>query len=215
MRNGKKDMIRMTAIREEMLAEGFRLFTERGIEAVNMKEVAEACNVGIATLYRYYKVKLELVLAVGIRKWEEFGEYVKALQQEKHVEDMTAAGELEFYLDCYLELYEHHKDLLRFNQNLNYYVLHEGLTEEQLRPYLSAVIKLGQLFHGIYEKGQKDGTIRTEMPEDKMFASTAHIMMAVGSRFAQNAPYFIYNETDRTEEYQLLKKMIMREFVIE
>ena len=56
MRNGKKDEIRMTAIREDMMAEGFRLFAERGIESVNMKDLADACHVGIATLYRYFRV---------------------------------------------------------------------------------------------------------------------------------------------------------------
>ena len=138
MRNGKKDEIRMTAIREDMMAEGFRLFAERGIESVNMKEVADACHVGIATLYRYFNVKLELVLAIGARKWEEYDEYIRVLRKIRNAEAMSAAEELEFYVDFYMELYAHHKDLLRFNQNFNSYVQHEGATEEQLQPYVMA-----------------------------------------------------------------------------
>ena len=52
MRNPEKDEIEMQAKREAMLRNGFRLFAEKGIEPVAMQEVANACRVGIATLYR-------------------------------------------------------------------------------------------------------------------------------------------------------------------
>ena len=35
-----------------MIEQGFRLFAEKGIEPVGMLEVAEACHLGIATIYR-------------------------------------------------------------------------------------------------------------------------------------------------------------------
>ena len=214
MRNGKKDEIRMAAIREDMLAEGFRLFAERGIESVNMQQVADACHVGIATLYRYFRVKLDLVLAIGTRKWQEYDEYAREVRRAHGADDMTAAQELEFYLDFYIDLYEHHKDLLRFNHNFNAYVRREGATPEQLAPYVKAIGQMERFFHDLYEKGKRDGTIRTDMPENKLFAATAHIMLAVGVRYAQGLLYQGDSEEDRTQEYQLLKHMILREFVV-
>ena len=91
---------------------------------------------------------------------------------------------------------------------------HEGVPVEQLKPYLRAIGSIAVLFHELYEKGKKDGTIRTDMPEEKMFASTAHIMLAVAVRYAQGLLYSAENETDRTEEFILLKNMILKEFVI-
>ena len=214
MRNGKMDQERIAANREEAIAAGFRLFAERSIETVGMKEVADASHLGIATLFRYFKTKLELVLEIGVKKWEEYAEYVRILRKVRNADGMTAAEELEFYLDFYLDLYEHHKDLLRFNQNFNSFVQHEGATKDQLRPYVMAISSLGSYMHGVYEKGKKDGTIRTDMTEDKMFATTSHIMMAVGVRYAQGLLYDADNEADRTEEFRLLKKMILREYVV-
>ena len=214
MRNLKKDEIEMTERREAMLAEGFRLFAERGIEAVVMQEVAEACHLGIATLYRYYKTKLDLVLAIGTRQWRDYIEYVRQKQEERNSSAMTAAQELEFYLDFYLDLYQNHKDLLSFHQSFNHYLAHEKPTPEQLRPYLEALDEMGRFLHVIYEKGRRDGTIRTDMPEEKLFATTGHIMMAVGVRYAQSLIFFAgEGEKDRMEEYQLLKKMILREYL--
>ena len=214
MRNKEKDEIEMAARRKTILLEGFRLFEAKGIEQTGMQEIADACHLGIATLYRYYKNKLELVLDIGTRQWQDYGLYAKQLREQSHVENMTAAQELDFYLDFFLDLYSNHKDLLRFNNNFNSFVQHEGATMEQLRPYLQAINSIGLFFHTLYAKGQKDGTIRTDMPEDKMFAATIHIMLAVAVRYAQGLLYSADNETDRTREFELLKDMILKEFVV-
>ena len=214
MRNKKKDELEMTERRNTILKEGFRLFEAKGIETTGMQEVADACHLGIATLYRYYKNKTDLVLDIGTRQWQEYFVHVMEARAQCNVDQLTAARELEFYLNFYIDLYNNHKDLLRFNSNFNIYVSHEGVPVEQLKPYLRAIGSIAVLFHELYEKGKKDGTIRTDMPEEKMFASTAHIMLAVAVRYAQGLLYSAENETDRTEEFILLKNMILKEFVI-
>ena len=214
MRNKKKDELEMTERRNTILKEGFRLFEAKGIETTGMQEVADACHLGIATLYRYYKNKTDLVLDIGTRQWQAYFVHVMEARAQCNVDQLTAAMELEFYLNFYIDLYNNHKDLLRFNSNFNIYVSHEGVPVEQLKPYLKAIGSIAVLFHELYEKGKKDGTIRTDMPEEKMFASTAHIMLAVAVRYAQGLLYSAENETDRTEEFILLKNMILKEFVI-
>ncbi|MBP5167434.1 MAG: TetR/AcrR family transcriptional regulator, partial [Oscillospiraceae bacterium] len=185
MRNAEKDEIEMRERQERMLREGFRLFSEKAIEPVSMQEVADAAGIGIATLYRYFNTKLIFVIAIGARKWAEYAGRIEQTRKEKRTASMTAAEELEFYLDCYIDLYKNHKALLRFNQNFNNYVQHEGASAEQLRPYLEAIGVFDRFFSELYEKGKLDGTIRTDLPEDKMFAATSHIMLAVAVRYAQ------------------------------
>lgn len=214
MRNREKDELEMSERRNTILREGFRLFESKGIETTGMQEIADACHLGIATLYRYYRNKLDLVIDIGTRQWEEYSVHISNTRAQQNVDQMTAAKELEFYLDFYIDLYRNHKDLLRFNNNFNSYVMHEGATAEQLKPYLTAIGSISIFFHSLYEKGKKDGTIRTDMPEEKMFASTVHIMLAVAVRFAQGLLYSAKTETDRTEEFNLLKYMILKAFVI-
>ena len=214
MRNLKKDEMEMKARREAMLTEGFRLFALHGIEGVSMQHVADASGVGIATLYRYYNTKLALVLDIGAKKWEEFADYIRAEQKRRDTAHMTAAEELAFYLDLYIVLYRNHKDLLRFNQNFNNYVQHEGATKEQLAPYLATIGTLVCMFHAMYEKAKLDGTLRTDLPEDKMFAATSHIMLAVAVRYAHGLIYDAEREADRTEEFEMLKRAILREFAV-
>ena len=214
MRNIEKDELEMAAKREAMLKEGFRLFSEKGIEPVTMQQIADASRIGVATVYRYYLNKLSLVIAIGKQKWDEYGEYVLKVRTERNADAMSAAEELAFYLDFYIDLYQNHKDLLCFNQDFNNFVKHERATAEELMPYLSAIGAFRKMFNSVYEKGKRDGTIRTDLPEDKMFAATSHIMMAVGVRYAQGLVYLADNESDRTEEYTMLRNMILREYVV-
>ena len=213
MRNAAKDEIEMAARREAMLREGFRLFAEKGIEPVSMQEVADACKLGVATLYRYYNTKLALVIAIGTRQWADYRDHARTLWRERD-KTMTAAQDLERYLDFYVDLYQNYPDLLRFNQNFNNYVRHESATPAQLRPYLEAVGALGSFAPAIYEKGRRDGTIRTDVPMEKMFTATSHIMLAVAVRYAQGLLFSAEDEADRTEEFELLKRALLREYVI-
>ena len=214
MRNLEKDEAERIYRRERMIEEGFRLFSEKGVGPVSMMEVAAACRLGVATVYRYFNTKLELVLAIGEAKWSEYGEKVKQMRAEKNADAMTAAEELAFYLDFYIDLYQNHKDILRFNQELNNYVRQEHADMEQLGPYLHSIQSFAVMFHVLYEKGKRDGTIKTDLPEEKMFAATSHIMLAVAVRYAQGLVFSADNEEDRTEEYLLLKHMILREYVV-
>ena len=156
----------------------------------------------------------DLVLDIGAKKWDVFGAYVLRLREERDISSKTAAEEFAFYLDCYIELYRNHKDLLRFNQNFNNYVQHEGATKEQLAPYIAAIGSFVRMFHALYEKSKLDGTLRTDLPEDKMFAATSHIMLAVAVRYAQGLIYDAESEADRTEEFEMLKRALLREFAV-
>ncbi len=212
MRNAKKDELEMAERRERMLETGFRMFAEKGIETVSMQDVANACGLGIATLYRYFSTKQTFVIAIGAKKWEEYYEAVKEEYRRRGGELMNAAEELDFYLSMYILLYREHSDILRFNQNFNGYILHEHATAEQLAEYLRSVGPFTKMFHRVYEKGLVDGSIRTDEPEKTVFNATMHIMLAVCGRFAQGVVYEGGSREDLTRELMILKRMILNAY---
>ena len=212
MRNAKKDELLMSERREKMLETGFRIFSEHSIEAVPMQEIAKACGLGYATLYRYYGSKLVFAIAIAAKKWDEFFAVVEEEYARRGGKLMNALEELDFYLGCYILLYREHRDILRFNQNFNSYVAHEGASPEQMQIYRVSIMQYVKKFQLLYEKGKKDGTIRTALPEDKMFVSTMHIMLAVAARFAEGVLYRAGSEEDLTEELMLLKRSLMAQF---
>lgn len=172
-----------------------------------MANVANKAGIGIATLYRYYRTKPELVVAVGTHVWSNF---IRDYTPIRNDDKMTAVEELEFFLDSFLELYKNHKKLLCFNQFFNIYIRNEAVPKKALNSYNEMVDKLAIRFHRIYVKGENDKTLRTEMSEKAMFLSIVHLMLAAVTRYAIGLVY--EKDSESYNELILLKNMIMREF---
>ena len=214
MRNKEKDAVQMAGRRERILKEGFRLFSERNIDKVPMNDVADAAGVGIATLYRYYLTKSELVLGISTDIWTKYvNEDYKKLESVIKA-DMTAAQEYERMLDAFIDLYRNHKDILRFNQFFNVYVQDEKIPEEQMKSYLDMIDMLKSGFHEIYEKGLKDRTLNTVYSEQSIFSSTMHIMLAAVTRYAVGLVYVMEDAPEPESELLLLKEMLMDKFTV-
>lgn len=212
MRNAEKDEREMAAKRELMLATGARLFAEESLESVSMQQVADTCGVSFATLYRYFNTKLVFAIAIFRRQWEDFLSEVNRDYNSIGGESLSAAEEFSFYLDCFIKLYKEHQDMLRFNQNFNMYIRHEGASEEQMKEVLSVIGRFSQKFHVMYVKALQDGTMKTDLTEDKLFASTVHIMLAACIRFAGGL--LLTEEGDMTDELVMLKQMMTDRFTV-
>ncbi|MBR5337894.1 MAG: TetR/AcrR family transcriptional regulator [Lachnospiraceae bacterium] len=212
MRNQEKDAIEMEKKRNTILEESFRLFSEKGIDPVSYADIANVCGYGTTTLHRYFPTKLDLVVAVSTWCWGRFWESNKKRRRNPSLSGMTAAEIFEYYLDSFLELYRNGKPLLRFNQYFNIYVRSADPDSSDLGSYLGMIDSMLNTFHIIYEKAQKDGTVRTDVPEQEMFSVTLHLMLAAATRYAVGLVYVPEEGYDPEGELTLLKEMLMNRY---
>lgn len=203
----KQDALQKEETNRRILDAGFCIFSEMSIDKVSMANVANKAGIGIATLYRYYRTKPELVVAVGTHVWSNF---IRNYTPIRNDDKITAVEELEFFLDSFLELYKNHKKLLCFNQFFNIYIRNEAVPPKALNSYNEMVDKLAMRFHRTYIKGERDKTLCTEMSEKAMFLSIVHLMLAAVTRYAIGLVY--EKDSESYKELILLKNMIMREF---
>ena len=195
-----------------IMEEAFRLFSQKGIEAVTIPEVAAASGVGRATVYRYFVTKLDLVVAIGTWKWAEYIRANEASQPAELLEKMTGAERLHVFLDAFLDLYRNHRDILIFNYNFNSFLRYEAVSSDQKQPYLNLVDYLGQKFHELYESGCKDGTINSQISESEMFSGSFHIMLAAVTRYAVGLVYIPENGVDPENELLMLEELFLSRF---
>ena len=203
----KQDALQKEETNRRILDAGFCIFSEMSIDKVSMANVANKAGIGIATLYRYYRTKPELVVAVGTHVWSNF---IRNYTPIRNDDKITAVEELEFFLDSFLELYKNHKKLLCFNQFFNIYIRNEAVPPKALNSYNEMVDKLAMRFPRTYVKGECDKTLCTEMSEKAMFLSIVHLMLAAVTRYAIGLVY--EKDSESYKELILLKNMIMREF---
>lgn len=188
-----------TAKRKRIMETGFNIFSERGIEAVTMPEVAEASGVSRATLYRYFPTKLDLVLAIGLETWADYINYrTELIAPETHA-NWTAAEFLGYFLDSFIDLYRHHRDMLRFNYDLNSFMRKESGAAQVIGIYRETAVGVRAQFHDLFERGKKDGTIRTDLQEESMFSGPFHIMMAAITRYSVGLLYLTRPEEEERE----------------
>ncbi len=213
MRDPKQDAADMAVRREKMLRTAFELFSKKGIEKVTMEEIAQSSGVGKRTLHRYFSTKAMLVAETGTWAWQEFLEENKKRTVEYDRDKMDAAGEFELYLDSFIVLFLEHRDLLRFNQFFNIYVVTEGVDKDCLKSYKEMIEMMAQWFHGLYEKGKKDNSLSMDLSEEHVFTTTLHLMMAVITRYAVGLVYEPEGEEASLDELLFLKEMLISKFV--
>lgn len=213
MRNKAKDEAEKANRMQRVMEAAFDLFAERGIDRVTMPEVAEASGVARPSLYRYFSSKTDLVIAIGTWKWQEYDNWYRTTLSHEEKEEMTGAEYMRWYLDSFVDLYRNHDDILRFNYYFNAFLRNEGADVEQKGPYTAMVDGIGRAFHVLYEKGVKDGTIRSDIGEQAMFSSSFHIMLAAATRYAVGLVYVPEAASDPEAELVLLEHALLREFI--
>ena len=196
------------------LEKGFKLFSERGIEAVSLQNVADASGHGIATLYRYFKSKPHFLVEMASHKWGEFYKANRRRRPADNFEGKTAAEMYDFYLESFLEIYRNNKALLRFNQFFNIYLRSESIDEEHENMYLGLMKPAADFFHQIYDKAKLDGTVRTDIPENEMFSATLHLMLAVVTRYAVGLVYEPKEGFDPLRELEMQKEMLFLKYAV-
>ena len=214
MRNLEKDEIEMAKKRERMLTVGFRIFAEKTIEVATMKEIAKACGLGYKTMFRYFGTKTALVIAIGADIWKKYAVVVEKMYRARGGDAMNAAEELAFFLDCFIDLYQNHKDILRFIHNFETYIRHENVSKEDLAVYNTVVDGFARKFHAVYQKAEKDGTLKLGLPETEFFPTILYIMLSASEKFAEGLVYQPENEKDMTRELELLKNLILRAYSV-
>mgnify|MGYP002564870658 CR=1 FL=1 len=195
--------------RKAIINAAFQIFVEKKIEPVSMGEIAEAAGVGRATLFRYYPNKLELVIAVCAAKWKEYLDALDAKRPLTSIGDIPAIDRFTFTLDSYIDMYQHHKDLLQYNDNFNNYITHQTVRQEELANFHASLNSVNTRLHMMYAKAKEDKTFRTDIPEEQFMRVTVHTMMAACTHYAGGFIWGATDNKDYTGDLLLLKEMIL------
>ena len=157
-----------------MIESAFKLYSEHDIESITNDEIAKDTGHGVATLYRYFGEKADLVVETAAVKWDE------VLSGFSVDESGTAEDMLIRFLDSFIDLYRNHKDLLRFTAFFSTYVVAHNV--ENTIAYDKVMERYKDWFRKIYEKD--DGTVSTSEPLDEMYFTIYNLMLRMSMRYA-------------------------------
>ena len=208
-RNIARDEQEAERRRKQLLEAGFDLFSRHGIEAISLQMVADTAEVGVATLYKYYQNKLNLVIAISAEVWENVWKEILETFGLKALEGMNAYQLIEYYCDSIISIYQEKPEVLRFSANYKTYICREGVSKEQLKVQLDVLKPIGVLFYRKYEEATIDGSIRTDISERELFTTLTLTMLGMAERYAQGVVWADNPAGNHVKELLYLKEMLL------
>lgn len=209
-RNVERDEREALRRKTQLIQSGFELFSKKGIENVSMQSVAEAADVGPATMYNYFKTKVNLVVAISGYIWksvwdQKLGSVGMETMMEKDAYQLVVQ-----YTDTILMLYKTRPDFLRFSGNYKTFVVRERTQRNQLEEHLSALEPIGKLFHVKYEEAKVNHSIRTDIPEEEMFTTITLTMLGMAERYAEGIVWADNESPNHLKELEYTRDMILQ-----
>jgi len=209
-RNVERDAQREKERRQQLMEAGLKLFSTNGIEMVKLQDVADEAGVGIATLYKYYENKVNLLISISAYMWKKiWSGYDENLGSET-IQSYNAYQRIEGFLDLIISLYKEHPEVLRFSGYYKTYMNRENTDSIKNNEHIKALAPIGDIFHDLYEKAKIDKSIRTDIEEHEMFTTLALTMLGAAERYAMGIVWAGHDgDNDYTKELLLLKDMML------
>lgn len=178
--------------RDDIIQAAKTLFLQKGIHHVQLQEVAAAAKIGIATLYRYFANKEQLVFAVNNIITAQMLAHIEAIDALP----LTAYEKIERVFDYYVQLTdETEQQFVRFIKAFERYKTFDKQNDE-VKAYDDIRRAMADVLLRIVAKGRHDGSLRTDIDLDVYIITTV-----------QNISTFITESTLTQHDPQLPVKL--------
>lgn len=168
--------------KEEVVSAALEVFKKQGIENTKMTDIAETAEIGVASVYRYFKTKPDLAVEAASKFWrDEINELTTYYLSEEFLnkKGITRVREI---LELYIKLYKEHQEFIGFIDEFDRYVVKENISKEKLKEYEKSIIDLRPLFLDALERGKSDGTVKSNLQNEQFYFSINHALMSLSQK---------------------------------
>ena len=165
--------------RAEIVQVAIEVFKEKGIDNAKMTDIAEKAQFGIATVYRYFNTKTELVIASATWLWNEEMSVLNNMFNEADFLELRAVERVRKILELSLDIYHNHQDLLRFLEQFDNYIVKEQIPLEKLENYEKNIIDMKYAMFSAINQGKKEGSIKDTVDLDTFYMTIMHSLMSL------------------------------------
>lgn len=153
------------------------MFLKHGIEAVKMTDIAEACGVGVATLYRYFGTKTAVTIAAMTYLWTDLKEKFRGIYESQSFLNQSGCKRIHDLMKMYLQLFDKHPSFMRLLGEFDLMLISEEVPKAMLYDYERSIINFYPVVEASYLAGIKDGSIRSDIDFKLFYLTYTHAMM--------------------------------------
>ncbi len=155
-----KRAVAKQARHEKIVEVATQLFLKNGVQNVQMQDIADTAEIGIATLFRYFPKKEYIVISVS----NAITNYMTMRIENIISQPISAYAMLEQILDYYMESsLDPSLRLAKFFESFDLYKKMASEMPDQYEEYILYRNKLAKTLLQISELGIKDGSLRSDL----------------------------------------------------
>lgn len=180
-----------------------KLFLERGIGDVTIKDIAVEADIGEATIYRYFSKKTNIVLASALQLKEKVFRGYFDLSKGK-----TGFEKIEIFYYSYLRIFERSPEYFYFINEFDAYMQMQN--EVSLDEYEKQIDTFKAEYLEAYKLGQKDSSIRRIENIDTFYFSTTHALLELCKKLSVKGALLKQDKNSKkAAELECLIKVIL------
>ena len=170
---------------EAIVARAAEVFLARGIADVKMTELADAAQVGVATLYRRFSTKTDLAILAVTLLWRRVNESLEAIVASREFLAQNGFCRLETLLCSYRDTYLKQADFMRLLDEFDHVVLAEHVEAERLAAYGAEVDSFYPVFEAAYRLGLEDGSVTCMVDFPTFYRALAHALTSTAQKLSR------------------------------
>ncbi len=160
------------------------LYLEKGIDVVKMTDIADKCEIGVASLYRYFGTKQSFTVKVAEYIWNRQMALFEGVYDSEYYHAKSGIEQIEELLKVFHVLYQAHSSFLCFVAAFDAYIMRECISKDELRDYNAAVLNTMALMEKAMKKGIDDGSVRSDVDAALFYFTVTHSLMSLCQKLA-------------------------------
>lgn len=189
-----------------IIHEAERLFLENGFEKVQMQDIADAAGIGVATLFRYFPKKDQLIVAAAVKNLqptlERFEQFVD--------EEGTAYERLEVILNHFFEMQLERTDHARFREAFESYASFVATPLPDIETYIDVQRRIMQTLEPLIEDGKRDGSFRPDIDAKVTVVTIINAFGTFGNNIMLKSHIsYLENDIEPAVQINALKAMLL------
>lgn len=149
---------------------------------MTMTDIAKGCSLGVATLYRYFRVKRRLVIQTAVLIWKDIDEEFAEISRENSHQKRDGITSLRHLVNHFYDLFKRDKSFFLFVRDFDAYAAKESLLPAELSEYDQIFLHIKDLFVECAKIGRKDGTIRQDIDFDLVYFAFSRSILGLGEK---------------------------------
>ena len=180
-----------------------KLFLEKGVVDVTIKDIAQEAEIGEATIYRHFQKKQNIVLASALVLKERVFKGYFDLSKGK-----TGFEKLEIFYNSYLNVFKNSPEFFYFINEFDAFMCVEE--NVSLGEYEKEIDSFKEEYLEAFNLGLKDGSIRKVESIEIFYFSTTHALLELCKKMSVTHALLKQDESSqKAAEIECLIKIIL------